>query len=95
MKYYIKNKLSIIGFLPVIDFIRKVPSFVKWINDGCSGIAPQPIKRIIIKSYLKNFKINNFIETGTHEGDTLAYIAADEKILCTSIELSNFYFSKV
>ena len=92
MKIYFKNHLSNIGILPLIDFIRKIPQFVKWIYNGCSGIAPQPIKRIIIKSYLRNYKIKNFIETGTHVGDTLAYMAADRKILCTSIELSDFYF---
>ena len=92
MKYFIKNQLSSIGLLPTIDFIRKAPQFLKWVVNGCSGIAPQPIKRIIIKSYLKKYNIKNFIETGTHVGDTLAFIASDSKINCTSVELSNFYF---
>jgi hypothetical protein len=92
MKYKFKNTLSSIGLLPVIDFVRKIPSFIMWIYNGCSGIAPHPIKRIIIKSYLEKYKIKNFIETGTFLGDTLAYIAADKTILCTSIELSDFYF---
>ena len=92
MKYKIKNTLSSIGLFPIIDFVRKIPSFSKWIYNGCSGIAPHPIKRIIIKSYLKKYKIKNFVETGTFLGDTLAYIAADKNILCTSIELSDFYY---
>ena len=92
MKKYIKNQLSKIGLLATLDFIRKIPQFLKWIGNGCSGIAPQPIKRIIIKSYLKKYKIKNFIETGTHVGDTLAYIAVDKKISCTSIELNDYYF---
>jgi hypothetical protein len=92
MKYFIKNQLSNVGLLPTIDFIRKAPQFLKWIVNGCSGIAPQPIKRIIIKSYLKKYSIKNFIETGTHVGDTLAYIADEKNIACTSIELSDYFF---
>ena len=93
MKNQLKYKLSKVGLLPIIDFIRKTPQILKWIFNGCNGIAPQPIKRIIIKSYLKKYNIKNFVETGTHVGDTLAYIAGNTDIFCTSIELSDYYFN--
>lgn len=61
---------------------------------GCSGIAPPPVKRMVISSYLKRFHLNHFIETGTHLGDTLADIAYDKSVSCTSIELSDECFHK-
>ncbi len=36
--------------------------------------------------------LRQFIETGTHLGDTLAYIARDKRVNCISIELSGFFF---
>jgi hypothetical protein len=42
---------------------------------------------IIIRSYLKQFKMDEFIETGTYLGDTLGYIA-NSGVQCISIELS-------
>lgn len=55
---------------------------------------PPPVKRMIISSYLKRFHLSHFIETGTHLGDTLADIAHDKSVTCTSIELSDEYFHK-
>ena len=56
--------------------------------------SPPPVKRMIIYSYLKQFHLSHFIETGTYLGDTLADIAHDKSVACTSIELSNEYFHK-
>ena len=49
---------------------------------------------MIISSYLKRFHLSHFIETGTHFGNTLADIAHDKSVTCTSIELSDEYFHK-
>ncbi|MEP7310170.1 MAG: hypothetical protein ABJA98_32085 [Acidobacteriota bacterium] len=38
-------------------------------------------------SYLKRFSIEEFVETGTYDGDTLGYISRSG-VRCTSIELS-------
>lgn len=51
------------------------------------GACPPPIKRAIIKSYLKRYQLREFIETGTHLGDTLADVANDSSVSCHSIEL--------
>lgn len=49
---------------------------------------------MIISSYLKRFHLTHFIETGTHLGDTLADIAYNRSVTCTSIELADEYFHK-
>ena len=40
----------------------------------------------VLRSYLKKFTIDSFVETGTYLGDTLGYIAKSGT-RCTSIEL--------
>jgi hypothetical protein len=91
MKIKIKNQLSKWGLLPYIEFGRHFPRIFMWLRDGCSGIAPPEIKRLAILSYQKKFDLWNFIETGTYYGDSLAYIANNKSISCTSIELSDYY----
>jgi hypothetical protein len=93
MKNKLRQQLSTLGVLPKIDFLRWMPETVRWVSQGCTGMAPHPIKRLILASYIKRYRLNRFIETGTHVGDTLAYIANNKKIACISIELSDDYYS--
>ena len=92
MKKKIKYALFRLGVYSALDFTRSVPTISRWIKTGCAGVMPTPIKRRVILSYLKQFKLDQFIETGTHYGDTLAYIASDATIKCMSIELAEFYY---
>ena len=94
MKTKFKYWLSEFGLFPKLDLFRRLPEIVHWIASGCSGTAPPPVKRMIISSYLKRFDLSHFIETGTHLGDTLANIAYNRSVTCTSIELSDEYFHK-
>ncbi|MCX5657391.1 MAG: hypothetical protein NTZ48_04100, partial [Candidatus Omnitrophica bacterium] len=64
----------------------------RWIANGCTGTAPPPVKRMVLSFYLQRFGLNQFIETGTHFGDMLAYIARDKTMKCTSIELADHYY---
>jgi len=70
-----------------INLLRRIPEIIHWMRSGCRDIAPHPFKMIIIRSYLKQFKMDEFIETGTYLGDTLGYIA-NSGVQCISIELS-------
>jgi len=45
-------------------------------------------------AYLRKFGLSRFIETGTHLGDTLAYMAHDKTIQCTSIELDDGFYQR-
>jgi len=92
MKTVIKHKLSRLGLLPMLDLIRRLPGVKGWIQSGCTGIAPPPVKRMVLSAYLKRYDLNQFIETGTHLGDTLAYIAQQKGVRATSIELDEAYF---
>lgn len=94
MKTTIKNQLSKMGVLPHLDSVRRFSETRSWISAGCSGIAPPPVKRKILMAYLREYKLNHFIETGTNLGDTLAYMAYDKNIKCTSIELADGYFQR-
>lgn len=87
MKKSLKHALSRIGVFPVLDGIRRFPQVIGWAHGGCAGPAPPPIKRRIIAAYLERYQIREFIETGTHLGDTLACVAQDRRISCRSIEL--------
>jgi hypothetical protein len=92
MKNIIKNWLIKIGMFSKLDLLRNIPHIIFWVKVGCSGVAPPAIKRMIVASYLKRYRIRHFIETGTYMGDTLAAIASDRSINCLSIELSSDYF---
>lgn len=94
MKMAVKHYLSELGILPHLDSIRRYPETRRWISAGCTGIAPPPIKRKILMAYLQKYALNNFIETGTHLGDTLAYMAHDKHTQCTSIELADIYYQQ-
>lgn len=90
----IKHHLSSLGILPYMDSIRRIQEPRRWIAAGCSGVAPPPVKRKILMAYLHKYGIDQFIETGTYSGDTLAYIAHNKDIQCTSIELSDGYYQQ-
>jgi len=91
MKTIIKHNLSRLGILPVLDLIRRLPEIARWIQAGCTGIAPSPVKRMVLSAYRKQYGLTQFIETGTHLGDTLAYIAQQKNVHATSIELDEDY----
>lgn len=92
MKMWLKHGLLKWGLLPIIDTLRRLPATVRWLQNGCTGVAPPPVKRRILTAYLHRFKLQEFVETGTHLGDTLAYIASDNGVSCTSIELADDYY---
>jgi len=92
MKTVIKHNLSRLGLLPTLDWIRRLPEIARWIQAGCTGIAPPPVKRIVLSSYRKRYGLTQFVETGTHLGDTLAYIAQQKNVHATSIEVDEAYY---
>lgn len=47
---------------------------------------------MVLAAYLKRYDIRHFIETGTHLGDTLAYLAHRRGVNTTSIELDEAYY---
>jgi hypothetical protein len=87
----IKNKVKQIlvrsGLWYLLNLLRNTPEILHWLRYGCSGVAPHPIKMMVVGSYLKKFSMGDFVETGTYLGDTLGYIA-NSGVQCTSIELS-------
>lgn len=92
MRRVIKHCLFRVGLFPMLDFIRYLPQIGSWIRSGCTGIAPPPIKRMVVVAYCRRYGLNQFIETGTHLGDTLAYVALRREVKATSIELdADFY----
>jgi hypothetical protein len=93
MKIAFKNILSRLGLFPTVDTVRRLPEIVRWLNGGCRGIAPPPIKRRVIQSYLRHYQIHNFVETGTHLGDTLAEVAQIPALRAISIELADGYYA--
>jgi hypothetical protein len=92
MKTILKHYLSRLGILPNLDSLRRLSETRRWLVGGCTGIAPPPVKRKILMAYLHKYGLNQFVETGTHLGDTLAYMANDKKIHCVSIELAEYYY---
>lgn len=92
MKLTIKHQLSKIGIWPHLDLVRRLPQITRWIGTGCTGIAPPPVKRMVLSAYLRRFDLHQFIETGTQLGDSLAYIAQNKAVKCTSIELADSYY---
>ncbi|MEB3200919.1 MAG: hypothetical protein VKK62_10390 [Synechococcaceae cyanobacterium] len=87
MKHATKQILARSGLFNRLDLWRRQPELRRWLAGGCCGPAPPPIKRRILLSYLRRYGLQRFVETGTHLGDTLATIAADPRIVCSSIEL--------
>ncbi|MFT4941776.1 MAG: hypothetical protein ACI88A_004847 [Paraglaciecola sp.] len=94
MKTTLKHHLSRLGILPHLDALRRFSETHRWIGAGCTGLAPPPVKRKILMAYLRKYGLNEFVETGTHLGDTLAYMAYDKNIHCTSIELADGYYQQ-
>jgi len=94
MKTAIKHKLSRLGILHYLDSLRMGWEKRVWLDNGCKGTAPPPVKRKILLAYMRQFGLNQFVETGTYLGDTLAYIAQNKKIQCTSIELADEYYEQ-
>lgn len=94
MKSIIKNQLSQLGILQHLNAFRMRYETRRWIARGYSGTPPLSVKRKILMAYLQNYRLTQFIETGTHLGDTLAYIAHDKSIHCTSIELAEVYYKQ-
>lgn len=94
MKIFVKHGLSKLGLLPALDCLRRLPDIVHWVRNGCIGCAPTPVKRQVVATYLRRFGLTEFMETGTYLGDTLAYIARDKRVSCSSIELSGDYYRK-
>ena len=92
MKTFIKHNLSRLGLLPTLELIRRLPEIVRWVQSGCTGIAPPPVKRKVLSAYRKRYGFTQFIETGTHLGDTLAYVAQQKGVHATSIELDEAYY---
>jgi len=87
VKSRIKKFLIKSGSWYLLNLSRTIPEILHWLRTGCSGVAPHPIKMMVVESYLKRFSIDDFVETGTYLGDTLGYIAKSG-VRCTSIELS-------
>lgn len=86
-KRWIKQFLIGSGPWYRLNLLRRTPEILRWLRSGCNGAAPHPIKMMVVASYLKQFSIDDFVETGTYLGDTLGYIAKSG-VQCTSIELS-------
>ena len=94
MNSIIKNQLSQLGILQHLNAFRMHYETRRWIAKGYRGTPPLSVKRKILMAYLQNYRLTQFIETGTHLGDTLAYIAHDKSIHCTSIELAEVYYKQ-
>jgi hypothetical protein len=87
IKKQIKRFLIKVRLWYPLNLLRRIPQILRWIRTGCSGLAPNPIKLMVVKSYLSKYSIEEFVETGTFLGDTLGYVA-ESGVRCTSIELS-------
>ncbi len=86
-RIHIRQFLIGSGLWYPLNLLRSIPAIFRWLGSGCNGLAPHPVKLMVIRSYLRRFSIGNFVETGTNLGDTLGYFAK-QGISCTSIELS-------
>lgn len=49
---------------------------------------------MVLSAYLRRFDLAEFVETGTHLGDTLAYMARNKGVRCTSIELAEGFYRR-
>lgn len=93
MKTPLKHSLSQLGLFPTLDLLRRLPEIIRWLRSGCRGIAPPPIKRMVLAEYMRTYRLKHFVETGTHLGDTLADMAHNPSIQVSSIELDGAYFN--
>jgi hypothetical protein len=87
VKALIKGFLTRSGLWYPLNLVRTTPEILHWLQSGCTGVAPHTVKMMVVRSYLERFKIDQFVETGTYLGETLAYIATTG-VHCTSVELS-------
>jgi len=86
-KIKIKQLLFNAGLWYPLNRLRRIPEILRWFRTGHSGAAPHPVKMLVVESYLKKFRLDYFLETGTYLGETLGYIAR-RGLQCISIELS-------
>jgi hypothetical protein len=75
------------GLYYPLDLARAIPDIARWLRSGCTGVAPHPVKMMVVMFYLKRFGSDGFVETGTSLGETLGYVSGTG-VRCTSIELS-------
>ena len=87
IKDRIKHLLCRLGIYYPLSYARQLPAIIGWLRSGCPSPAPQAIKMGIVRSYLRRYGLELFIETGTCLGETLHYIAL-ENVDCISVELS-------
>ncbi|QDU71912.1 hypothetical protein [Mucisphaera calidilacus] len=66
-------------------------SFWWWMQKGKRNPPPPVVKWMALREYANRFGLKDLIETGTHEGNTLAGVREQFESL-TSIELSDHYF---
>jgi hypothetical protein len=87
LKNLLKRVLGQLGLWHGASLVRQVPAILRWLRAGCTGAAPHAVKMMAVKAHILRFGLQEFVETGTYMGDTLAYVAATG-IDCASIELS-------
>ena len=87
LKNLLKRVLGQLGLWHSVSFVRQVPAMLRWLGAGCTGAAPHAVKMIAVRAHIRRHGIQQFVETGTYMGDTLAYVAATG-VQCASIELS-------
>lgn len=79
------------AYYPLLH-LRGLPNMINWIRGGCPSPAPYTVKMQVIRYYLRQFYLTQFVETGTFTGETLEYIARTG-VHCISVELSDNLFS--
>lgn len=87
LKNLLKRVLGRLGLWHGASLVRQVPAILRWLGAGCTGAAPHAVKMMAVKAHIRRFGLQEFVETGTYMGDTLAYVA-QTGIDCASIELS-------
>jgi hypothetical protein len=94
MKQIAKSLSNKIGINHSINLARAMPGIIKWLKEGCIGNAPLPLKRLILLSYMRRYKLTHLIETGTHLGETVDYFARISGFSVTSIELDDSLYQQ-
>ncbi len=92
MKQFLVDFASRHGFFHARDMGLLVPALFRWLRNGAGAQPPQPLKRFIITHYLDAYGCREFVETGTHTGDTLAFVSRKRNVECTSIELDETFY---